>query len=306
MTIPVRLRHGGPHHRLPRRFVAAGGAALDDVLLVLPFARPDAGDDLGLRGARLGRLVGLGFRSRTRARCRGSRPPRSCTPSWCRSGAACSASGTSRWSFLAFVLTLFATAMTRTGIVQSVHAFGEDPELAMMFGIFIAAVVVVSFGLVTLPPAPAARAQRARIVGLARGGLPGQQLDPALLGVLHPVRHDVPDPERGRDRAADHRRAAVLQQVDDPDRPRAAAPDRDRTAAGVAEVHARQPARPVPLARRAGRRHGPPCSTPSASASGSRASASRSAPSSWGRSDRSSCAVRSFAAASPAPISPPR
>ena len=49
---------------------------------------------------------------------------------------------------LAFVLTLFATAMTRTGIVQSVHAFGEDPELAMMFGIFITAVVVVSFGLV--------------------------------------------------------------------------------------------------------------------------------------------------------------
>ena len=49
---------------------------------------------------------------------------------------------------IAFVLTLFATAMTRTGIVQSVHAFGEDPELAMMFGIFIAFVLVVSFGLV--------------------------------------------------------------------------------------------------------------------------------------------------------------
>ncbi len=49
---------------------------------------------------------------------------------------------------LAFALTLFATAMTRTGIVQSVHAFGEDPQLALMFGVFIGAVVLVSFGLV--------------------------------------------------------------------------------------------------------------------------------------------------------------
>ncbi len=49
---------------------------------------------------------------------------------------------------IAFVLTLFATALTRTGIVQSVHAFGEDPQLALMFGIFIGAVMLVSFGLV--------------------------------------------------------------------------------------------------------------------------------------------------------------
>ena len=49
---------------------------------------------------------------------------------------------------IAFTLTLFATALTRTGIVQSVHAFGEDPQLALMFGIFIGAVMLVSFGLV--------------------------------------------------------------------------------------------------------------------------------------------------------------
>ena len=57
---PVRLRPGGADQRLPRRFLAACGAALDDVLVVLPLARADAGDDLGLRGAGLGRLVGLG------------------------------------------------------------------------------------------------------------------------------------------------------------------------------------------------------------------------------------------------------
>ena len=49
---------------------------------------------------------------------------------------------------IAFVLTLFATALTRTGIVQSVHAFGEDPQLALMFGIFIGAVMLIAFGLV--------------------------------------------------------------------------------------------------------------------------------------------------------------
>ena len=49
---------------------------------------------------------------------------------------------------IAFTLTLFATALTRTGIVQSVHAFGEDPQLAVMFAIFIGFVMLVSFGLV--------------------------------------------------------------------------------------------------------------------------------------------------------------
>ncbi len=49
---------------------------------------------------------------------------------------------------IAFALTLFATALTRTGIVQSVHAFGEDSRLAMMFGLFIGFVLLVAFGLV--------------------------------------------------------------------------------------------------------------------------------------------------------------
>ena len=45
-----------------------------------------------------------------------------------------------------FFLTLFGTFMTRSGIVQSVHAFGEDPELTRMFSIFMVATLVVSFG----------------------------------------------------------------------------------------------------------------------------------------------------------------
>ncbi|GMV21444.1 MAG: hypothetical protein AMXMBFR57_13930 [Acidimicrobiia bacterium] len=47
-----------------------------------------------------------------------------------------------------FFLTIFGTFMTRSGIVQSVHAFGEDRELAMMFTIFMVVILTVSFGLV--------------------------------------------------------------------------------------------------------------------------------------------------------------
>ena len=47
-----------------------------------------------------------------------------------------------------FFLTIFATFMTRSGVVQSVHAFGEDPELARLFTIFMVLILVFSFGLV--------------------------------------------------------------------------------------------------------------------------------------------------------------
>jgi cytochrome c-type biogenesis protein CcmF len=47
-----------------------------------------------------------------------------------------------------FFLTIFGTFMTRSGVVSSVHAFGEDPELAWMFTIFMVAILIVSFGFV--------------------------------------------------------------------------------------------------------------------------------------------------------------
>jgi cytochrome c-type biogenesis protein CcmF len=46
-----------------------------------------------------------------------------------------------------FFLTIFGTFMTRSGIVQSVHAFGEDRELAWMFTGFMILTLTVSFGL---------------------------------------------------------------------------------------------------------------------------------------------------------------
>jgi len=47
-----------------------------------------------------------------------------------------------------FFLTIFGTFMTRSGVVQSVHAFGEDRELAWMFTVFMVAILTSSFGLV--------------------------------------------------------------------------------------------------------------------------------------------------------------
>jgi len=47
-----------------------------------------------------------------------------------------------------FFLTIFGTFMTRSGVVQSVHAFGEDRELAWMFTVFMIAIVTFSFGMV--------------------------------------------------------------------------------------------------------------------------------------------------------------
>src|ERR1700686_352660 len=47
-----------------------------------------------------------------------------------------------------FFLTIFGTFMTRSGVVQSVHAFGQDTQLAWLFTGFMVVIVVFSFGLV--------------------------------------------------------------------------------------------------------------------------------------------------------------
>ena len=75
----VRLWHGGAHYRASRRLVASCRPPLDDVLVVLPVARADARDGLGLRGARVGRLVGMGSGRERRGRCHGSPRRRFCT-----------------------------------------------------------------------------------------------------------------------------------------------------------------------------------------------------------------------------------
>ena len=49
---------------------------------------------------------------------------------------------------MTFFLTIFGTFMTRSGVVQSVHAFGDDPTLAKLFTGFMVVIVTFSFSLV--------------------------------------------------------------------------------------------------------------------------------------------------------------
>jgi cytochrome c-type biogenesis protein CcmF len=68
------------------------------------------------------------------------------------------------WNFslviVTFFLTIFGTFLTRSGVVQSVHAFGEDRKLATMFTVFMGIILVVSFGfLVKRLPELRSRAQ---------------------------------------------------------------------------------------------------------------------------------------------------
>ena len=49
---------------------------------------------------------------------------------------------------ITFFLTIFGTFMTRSGIVQSVHAFGEDRTLTWMFTVFMVAILLFSFAWV--------------------------------------------------------------------------------------------------------------------------------------------------------------
>ena len=177
---------------------------------------------------------------------------------------------------ITFLLTIVGTFLTRSGVVQSIHAFGEDPELARYFVGVHAHHGRVLLRLGDLPPADAEGASRARFVDVEGSGVPRQQLDPVVLGAVHPVRHAVPDHHRGDQRRAPHRRAAVLQSLDGADRPDAAAADRRRSAAGVAQVDVREPARTVHVAGASRASSPAACWSRSACASGARASASRS------------------------------
>src|SRR5688500_10226018 len=47
-----------------------------------------------------------------------------------------------------FFLTIFGTFLTRAGVVDSVHAVGEDPALSRLFTVFIVSILLVSFGYV--------------------------------------------------------------------------------------------------------------------------------------------------------------
>ena len=57
-----------------------------------------------------------------------------------------------RWNvslvIFSFWLSVVGTFLTRSGVVESVHAFGKDPQLAWIFGVFLIVILVGSFGAV--------------------------------------------------------------------------------------------------------------------------------------------------------------
>ena len=113
-------------------------------------------------------------------------------------------------SVATFALTILGTFLTRSGVIQSVHAFSESSIGPLLIGFFFV-VVIVGFGLI------AWRGDRLRSPGWdrctarPRGSVPSQQ--PALrrLRLRRAARNAVPDPLRGGDAAAGERGGAVLQ-----------------------------------------------------------------------------------------------
>ena len=107
---------------------------------------------------------------------------------------------------ITFFLTIFGTFMTRSGVVQSVHAFGEDPMLARLFIGFMVAILTFSFGLVIYRlPLLRARNELDSWVSREAAFLVNNWIL-LFCGVLRAVRDDVPDAERGGHRRAPHGR----------------------------------------------------------------------------------------------------
>ena len=73
-----------------------------------------------------------------------------------------------------FALALLGTFLVRSGVLQSIHAFGDSTVGPYILGL-IGVVLVGSTGADRLAARRPALREADRLAGLARGGLPGQQ-----------------------------------------------------------------------------------------------------------------------------------
>ena len=89
---------------------------------------------------------------------------------------------------LAFLLSIFGTFLTRSGVINSIHSFSQSSIGGWFLG-FIVVCTVFAVGAHLLPAAAPARADEARVARLARGDVPLQQ--PA-------ARRALPDDPLGR------------------------------------------------------------------------------------------------------------
>ena len=146
---------------------------------------------------------------------------------------------------LTFSLTIFGTFLTRSGVISSVHSLHAVGARAVLHRLPAARdpgrrAVWSSTGCRSC-----ARRERARVVLLARGGVPVQQPDPGRHRLRGLLGHGLPGDLGVGARREDHRRAAVLQPGERAARPRAALPHGRRPGDRLAARHAAQPvARP--------------------------------------------------------------
>ena len=136
-----------------------------------------------------------------------------------------------------FGLALTGTFLVRSGILDSIHAFGAS-TIGVQFLVFIAVVVLGSTALLVSRGSRPALGGPARLPALARGVLPAQQ--PRAGGALRRdlLGHLLPADLRGLHGHRGQRRAAVVQPAGDAAGAGARAAGRDRAGAGLAAPHA--------------------------------------------------------------------
>ena len=150
------------------------------------------------------------------------------------------------------VLAILGTFLVRSGILNSIHAFGAS-TLGVPFLVLIGVMIAGSIALV-VSRAPDLRSRApARLAALARGGLPAQQprAGRALLRDL--LGHVLPADLRGADRQRGVGRPAVVRPLHRAAGAGARAAVRDRPGDRLAARDGREPA-PQPAAARRGRR----------------------------------------------------
>ena len=132
-----------------------------------------------------------------------------------------------------FLLSILGTFITRSGVIESVHAFAQSSVGNWFLGFLIAATIAHGSTRVHAPAGHGGEG-RAGEHGEPRGGIPVQQSRARRYRVHHAVGHAVPDPVGVGAGREDHGRHAVLQLGERAARPVAAGAHRHRPAHRVA------------------------------------------------------------------------
>ena len=88
---------------------------------------------------------------------------------------------------LTFLLTIFATFLTRSGLIESVHTFAENTKIAFIFLAFMGVMAGCSALLIAWRYPQLKSENQIQSVSVPRIGIPLQQPDPIGCGVQHPV-----------------------------------------------------------------------------------------------------------------------